>query len=262
MVNVQLTDQAAIITAAASGLAAATAERLAEAGANLVLGDINEEGVKKKAAELAEKYDIKAFGLKCDTSDKEEFRQLFELAKKEFGKIDIVVNVAGISNHQPLEEADEDAVRKMVEINIFGIDYAYKLAWDYMKDQGHGRVVGISSVAGRGGSTLEPHYAMTKAAVINLTQSYAILGAKAGITYNSICPGIIRTNIWNEWLNSHFDTPEKRDAVFQSFVDKIIPLKRAQEPIDIANAILFFVSDLSRNITGQALNVCGGMHMD
>lgn len=263
MSRLDLKERTAILTGAGAGLGKKTAELLAEAGANVVIGDINIENAETAAKEIAEKYGVQAHGVKCDVTDIAQCKAVFDLAKEKFGKIDIVVNAAGICVYQMLHEADQEAVKQMVNINVFGTDNMDKLALAYMKDQGHGRVVNFSSVAGRGGSILVPHYAMTKASVINITQSYAQLGAKFGLQYNCICPGIIKTEIWMRYLRKIMpDSTEKQDAFFENFCKQHISLGRPQDTEDIANAVLFLVSDMAKNITGQALNICGGMSMN
>jgi NAD(P)-dependent dehydrogenase (short-subunit alcohol dehydrogenase family) len=263
MVSIDLKDRVAILTGAAAGLAKETASLLAECGANIIIGDMDVEGGKATAKEIVDKYAVQAYSCECDVTNLDQVKGMFDLAMKKFGKIDIVINAAGICVYQMLHEAVEKDVKKMMDININGTDNVDKMALAYMKDQGYGRVVNFSSVAGRGGSILVPHYAMTKGAIINLTQSYAQLGAKFGLQYNSICPGIIKTEIWMKYLRKIMPGDEtKQDAFFNKFCEDHIPLRRPQETQDIANAVLFLVSDLARNITGQALNVCGGMHMD
>ncbi|MCI7327247.1 SDR family NAD(P)-dependent oxidoreductase [Hornefia butyriciproducens] len=263
MVSIELKDRVAILTGAATGLGKETACLMADCGANIVIGDMNVAGAEDAAKEIADKYGVQAYAAKCDVTDAVQVKKMFELAKDKFGKIDIVVNAAGICVYQMLHEADPDAVAKMMDININGTDIIDKLALAYMKEQGEGRVINFSSVAGRGGSILVPHYAMTKAAIINLTQSYAMLGAKFGLQYNAVCPGIIKTDIWMKYLRQIIPgDEEKQDAFFDKFCSDHIPLARPQETTDIANAVLFLSSDLAKNITGQALNICGGMHMD
>ena len=163
MSRLDLKERTAILTGAGAGLGKKTAELLAEAGANVVIGDINNENAETAAKEIAEKYGVQAYGVKCDVTDIAQCKAVFDLAKEKFGKIDIVVNAAGICVYQMLHEADQEAVKHMVNINVFGTDNMDKLALAYMKDQGYGRVVNFSSVAGRGGSILVPHYELRTA---------------------------------------------------------------------------------------------------
>ncbi|EFV02615.1 putative acetoin reductase [Pseudoramibacter alactolyticus ATCC 23263] len=263
MVQIDLKDRVALVTGAAAGLGKKTACLLADCGANIVIGDMDALGGKETAKEIEKDLGVQAYAVTCDVTDYDQVKAMFDLAKEKFDRIDMVVNAAGICVYQMLHEADQRAVKKMIDINVNGTDNVDRLALTYMKDQHQGRVVNFASVAGRGGSILVPHYAMTKSAIINLTQSYAQLGAKYGLQYNSICPGIIKTEIWMKYLRQIIPgDASKQDVFFNQFCEDHIPLARPQETEDIANGVLFLVSDLAKNITGQALNVCGGMHMD
>ena len=141
MVSIELKDRVAILTGAATGLGKETACLMADCGANIVIGDMNVAGAEDAAKEIADKYGVQAYAAKCDVTDAVQVKKMFELAKDKFGKIDIVVNAAGICVYQMLHEADPDAVAKMMDININGTDIIDKLALAYMKEQGEGRVI-------------------------------------------------------------------------------------------------------------------------
>lgn len=261
MYVIDLTGKVAIVTGAGAGLAKQTALSLADAGADVVIGDVNLENVEATAAEVRA-MGKKAFACRCDVSKFDDMKAMFELAKKEFGHIDIVVNAAGIGYLANVEDATEEGIRREIDINIMGVEFGDKLALQYMKEQRSGAVINFASVAGRKGTLPHPHYAMTKAAVINLTKSYALYSAKFNIRYNSMLPGIIRTAMWDDILAKLNE--ENGMGIEENWKDRLnawVPMGVPQEPVDIANAVVFLASDKARYITGQTLNVDGGQVM-
>ena len=133
-----------------------------------------------------------------------------------------------------------------------------------MIDQKHGKIVSMSSSAGREGGPIHAHYRASKAAVISLNQSAAMTGAPYGINVNTVCPGIVYTEMWSEILDGfERDTGiHDREKLWNDYVIKSIPMGKPQTPQDVANGILFLCSNLADSITGQALNICGGMCLD
>ncbi|NLW78652.1 MAG: SDR family oxidoreductase [Ruminococcaceae bacterium] len=262
MFTIDLKDRTAIVTGAGRGLGFEVAKSLADCGANIVIGDIIAANAEASAKEL-EKMHVKAFGFKCDVTVQSDMANLFKEAKAKTGRIDIVVNAAGITVTENIDTISVDQIKSLIDINVMGTEYGCKLALDYMKDQGYGKVVNFSSTAGRMANRALPHYAMTKAAIINLTQSYAAHAAAYGINYNAVAPGIIRTAMWEQILIARAgDDLEKREEHWLAALKANIPMNKAQEAIDIANAVVFLCSDQARYITGQTLNVCGGMRMN
>ena len=261
--ELRLDGQNAVITGAGRGLGKAIAMTLAEAGANILVGDIDQALAEKTVEE------IKALGRKSsfqplDVAKPAQVAELMRAARETLGKIDIVVNVAGVIVTEPFMEAPYDKVKWIMDINILGTDYVLREALKVMIPQKSGKILAISSTAGREkGGNLLAHYKMTKAAVLNLTQAASEVGAPHGIRVNAICPGIIRTDMWEAILTGKAErTHMDREELWQKAVAANIPLGVAQEPEDIANAALFLLSDKARYITGQALNVCGGMSKD
>jgi NAD(P)-dependent dehydrogenase (short-subunit alcohol dehydrogenase family) len=261
--NLKLTNQTAVVTGAGRGLGKEIAMTLAREGANVWIADI----VKDTAAETAK--EIAALGVKSgysiiDIADPEQMEKLFDDAMSLTGRVDIMVNVAGIVMADFFLDGKADQIKNVMNVNILGVINGAQSALRRMMPNNSGKIVNIASVAGRyGGGNVQPFYCMTKAAVLNLTQSIAKVGAPANVTCNAVCPGIIRTPMWEKILDfRHEKTGKDREALWQEVLKERIPLGRAQEASDIANAVLFFVSEGGRNITGQALNVCGGMQMN
>ncbi|MEM5768632.1 MAG: SDR family oxidoreductase, partial [Bacillota bacterium] len=145
-----------------------------------------------------------------------------------------------------------------------GCSNVYRAALERMIPQRAGKIVTMSSSAGRAGGPVHAHYRMSKAAIISLNQSAAFTAAPYGINVNTICPGIIRTEMWEDILDAFAEDTggADREAQWRSYVENSIPMGRPQECEDIANGVLFLCSDMAKNITGQALNICGGMCMN
>ena len=262
MITLDLTGKRAIVTGAGRGLGKCIALRLAEAGAQVFLADINGAQAEQAAEEGKAKGFLCAARGGVNVGDYAQMGDLVgEIAAG--GGLDIMVNVAGIMYTKKFMEVEPEGLKKLMDVNICGVTYGTKFALEKMMPKGTGRIVNISSIAGRQGGMNRSYYAMTKAAVINLTQSAAATAAKSGVTVNSVCPGIIRTPMWEQILDDmQARTGGEREALWQMKLDEQIPMGVAQEEMDIANAVLFLCSDLARYITGQAINVDGGARMN
>ena len=151
-----------------------------------------------------------------------------------------------------------------IDVNLKGVFLCNKAVLSHFKERKKGKIINISSVAGRQGSEMLAPYAASKAGVISLTQSFAIHLAPHGVNVNTVCPGIIWTPMWAGGVeifskaNPLFKGMEP-DKIFEAMVESRIPTKRAQTPEDMGNAVVFLASDEAKEITGQALNVCGGL---
>jgi len=248
----------AVVTGAGRGLGFACAKQLAEYGANVCIGDIIEENLKEAVAEL-KKLGVEAVGVRTDVTKLADIQKLYEEALKITGEVDYAVNAAGICISKPADVISREEAMKIISVNVLGTDNSCLTAYKIMKDQGHGSVVNFASQGGRYGHPGVPHYAMTKAAVINLTQSYAMMSGKIGLRFNSVCPGLIKTHllmkdiceVLSDGHAEEFFEDFKKNGMLQTF---------EQEPEDIANAVTFLLSEKARCIIGQALNVCGGMY--
>ena len=187
-----------------------------------------------------------------------------------FGQIDILVNNAGIIGVSGWENRDtpsEEDWDQIYEVNVKGVAKASDAVAEYMKGRNYGKIVNIASVAGRQGAPGNPAYNASKASVISLTQAYALGLAPFNINVNAICPGSLWTNMWeriavrNINLDEDLSGMTPREAFDQS-IQARMPLGREQTPEDIGNLAVFLASDLSLNISGQAINVTGGSRMD
>jgi len=267
MMSFDFTGRNAIVIGAGSGIGKAIAMQLADNGANVWAGDIaNAEITVKEMQETFGPLYNAGYGFSaCDVSKEESVRALLSDAITAFEDIHIVVNSAGVFMPKLLLEATADEIKSHLDINLMGIVYGCRLALETMIAQGKGgKIVNISSVGGRQGESKSPYYALGKGAVLNWSQSVALYGAPYGINCNAICPGIIRTPMWDVILGAEGggDPNMDQEALFKEIVAARTPLGRAQTADEIAYAAAFFCSDYADVITGQALNVDGGGNLN
>jgi len=244
-----LENKVVIVTGAASprGIGKATAKALAAQGAHVVILDLREEDAKAAAADLGAGH----LGLACDVTDKAACVRAAKAALELYGRLDVLVNNAGIT--QPVRTLDISAegFDAIVDVNLRGTLYMSQAVLPAMKEQKSGSIVCMSSVsAQRGGGIFGgPHYSAAKAGVLGLARAMAREFGPDSIRVNSITPGLIQTDITGDKL-----TPEMRTDIIKG-----IPLGRLGDAADVANACLFLVSDLSTYLTGITLDVNGGM---
>ncbi|MBU1195266.1 MAG: SDR family oxidoreductase [Proteobacteria bacterium] len=259
-------DKSVVITGAAGGLGKQTAIQYAAAGAKIVIGDLKIEQGQETAALMNASHPDCARFIHLDVTDRESVDALFKEAQETFGTVDILVNSAGISGQgfKPFGRIDLESWDLAYEVNVKGIVNCCKAALDIFVPKKAGKIVNVSSVSGRKPTPGLIHYAASKAAVNNLSQTLAQEVARFNINVNVVCPGWIWTPIYDE------SEPVKQMAqklgktpreFFLDMVDRYCPLKREQTEEDIANVILFLSSEAARNITGQAINVDGGSVM-
>ncbi|MFN3604968.1 MAG: 3-oxoacyl-ACP reductase FabG [Leptonema sp. (in: bacteria)] len=247
MICINLKDKTAIITGSARGIGKAIAEKLAEAGAKVVVNDINEELAKQTAEEISKKYSVDCIAYACDISNEEESEKLIQTCKDNWGKVDILVNNAGITRDTLLLRMNKEQWDQVININLTGTFLCTKAAFKVMMNQRSGVIINISSIAGENGNVGQANYSASKAGVIGFTKTVAVEGAPRGVRCNAVAPGFIQTAM--------------TDAIPEKIKEKMIasiPLKRAGLPEDIANCIVFLVSDLASYITGQIIDVNGG----
>lgn len=234
-----LEGKVAIITGASRGIGRAIAEVFEAEGAKLVLTAKDNLAVLK---------DFKnSLVLKLDLSDKDSIDALVKEAISEFGRIDILVNSAGIFKQSPFESIAEEELDAVLSVNFKGPFLLTQRVFARMQSQKKGKIIFISSGAGKMGSSKAVHYAACKAALISLTKSLAKLGGPHNINVNAVAPGFIETDMIKDILS------EKRE-----FIESVIPLKRVGRATDVANAVLFLAKDYSDYVTGQTLCVDGG----
>jgi 3-oxoacyl-[acyl-carrier protein] reductase len=245
----ELNDKVALVTGSARGLGQAIAIKLAEAGADLALCDLNAEWVE----ETAEK--VRALGRRAEcygvnVAEGESVNEGFKAITKDFGKIDILVNNAGITKDGLMIRMSEDDWDAVLNVNLKGTFLCTKAAMRGMMKQRSGTIVNIASVIGLMGNAGQANYAASKGGVIAFSKTVAKELASRNVRCNAVAPGFIRTAM-----------TDALEEDVQNKMKEIIPLSRFGEPEDVANVVLFLASDASAYVTGQVISTCGGMVM-
>jgi len=248
-----------VVTGGAQGMGRAIAEAFVSEGARVVLGDLNEDGVKSTAAELG--GGDGAVGLHCNVTSASEVSDFVDAAIDHLGAIDIFVNNAGtitMSKMVDISEADWDLV---MDVNAKGVFLCTRAVVPHMLERKSGAIVNIASQAGKRGYKLFTHYCASKAAVIVFTKAVA-LEIAPDVRINCVCPGIVNTDMMEreyEWEQAM--TGEAKESIKTRWMSGI-PMGRFQEPEHVAGVALFLASDDASEMTGQAINVTGGMIME
>jgi meso-butanediol dehydrogenase / (S,S)-butanediol dehydrogenase / diacetyl reductase len=247
----------AIVTGGTAGIGRGICERLVSEGVKVAILDINIDLAAKAAKELGDS----TVAIKTDITKKKEVDSAVQSVLSQFGKIDILVNNAALSWPQRLVDMEEEDWDRMCDVNLKGVYLITRPVLTHMLSRRYGKVISISSIAGKEGIAKFSHYSATKFAVIGLTQALAHEYAEYGLNINTVCPGVVRTPLWEAQLPDMAKEQGKTiDQVFQEFCEPI-PFKRPQTPEDIGAMVAYLSSDLAKNITGQSINVTGGWHM-
>lgn len=249
----RLNGKNAIITGASNGIGRASALLFAREGANLVLADVNETGLREVEKEIKNAGGT-VFIRKTDVSSEDEIKALINLALEKFAHIDILVNNAGISGGlDPLENQSSEEWRRIFDINVMGPVYATKHVIAHMKARRCGSIINIASIAGVRSGAGGNAYSAGKAALINFTQTSACEVGAQNVRINAICPGLIETGMTSPFFEY------ARGIGKENQIGKYCELKRAASPEEVGWAILFLASDEASYITGQAIPVDGGI---
>ncbi|MGH0608210.1 3-oxoacyl-ACP reductase FabG [Bacillus cereus] len=243
-----LNGKTAVVTGAAQGIGKEIARVYAKLGAKVLISDVNEENLQKTTRELSDEgYEVCSY--RCDVSNQNEAKSLIEYAVQKFGTLHILVNNAGITRDAMLHKMEKSAWEQVLQVNLTGVFYCMQPALLYMRQQGYGRIINISSIS-REGNIGQANYTATKAGVVGLTKTAAKEVGSFGITCNAICPGFMDTDM----------TKTIPDKVKEKMVGAI-PVGRIGTPEDIANAAAFLASEYASYITGEVLNVSGGLQV-
>ena len=253
--------QAVVITGASRGIGEGIALRFAQEGASLVLA-ANEDAVDEAAERIRSATDAKVLSFVVDVTDKGQVEDLYERTVSELGRVDVSVQNAGVITIKPLDELTEREWDLVMDVNAKGVFLCCQAAARHMLRQGSGRLINTGSGQSRDGFIYTPHYAASKMGVVGITQSLAKELATSGITVNAFCPGIIETDMWKyndkAWGDLLGDYEE--GELIKEWVEGI-PMKRAGSPDDVAGLVLFLASEDAAYITGQTINVDGGLIM-
>jgi 3-oxoacyl-[acyl-carrier protein] reductase len=239
----------ALITGSGSGIGKALALMLADMGAHIIINDVSEENGSQTVEEVTAKG-RKAIFSNSNVIEETQVKQMFETVTGTFGKLDILVNNAGITKDALLSEMSVEQWDQVMEVNLRGVFLCSKYAAAMMSEQKQGKIINISSATGLMGNVGQVNYAASKGGVVAITKTLAKELARFNINVNAVAPGYIRTPMTKT-------VPEK----VENFLIKQIPLRRAGEAEEVANAIAFLASDMADYITGQVLSVNGGIYV-
>ncbi len=256
-----LTDKVALVTGAASGIGRASASLLADHGARVVCCDVDARGAKETRDQIVTSGGLAA-DIEVDVSQCDQVARAVELAVSEFGKLDVMCNVAGIMHNSSVVDTKIEDLDRVLAVNLKGVFFGCQSAARAMVKQKSGSIINMVSSAIDAPAPGIVCYAMAKAAVAQLTKTLAVEMGSSGVRVNAVAPGFVITAM----TSRHFQLDdgsldeERRQAV-ESAMSKMAPLRRVGMPQDIANAVVFLASEASSFITGQILRVNGGVSM-
>jgi len=242
----------ALVTGAGRGIGKAIALAFAREKSHVVITDICPKDELEKVGCEISTLGVNSLAIQADVSQSDQVKDMVGQVEKEFQRLDILVNNAGIIRRGTIETVTEEDWDQIIRVNLKGTFNCCKAVVDIMKRQRMGKIVNISSVAGKTGDiTSAPGYGPSKAAIDGLTKTLARQLAQYGINVNAVAPHAIETEMSAEW------SEEKRRSIIEA-----IPLKRLGKPEDVAEAVLFLASDKASFITGEIVDVNGGFFMD
>jgi 3-oxoacyl-[acyl-carrier protein] reductase len=243
-----------LVTGASRGIGAAVARRFAREGYLVLANDLASQApalaaVRKAITAAAGRCELAA----ADVSDAGSVMAMVEKALRDHGAIDVLVNNAGVISNHRIEDIEPDEWDRMFRVNTRGTFLISKALLPHFRERRSGRIVNIASIGGKLGAVGQAHYAASKAAVINFTHVLAQEAGRDGITVNAVCPGIVDTEMWQTWLRGHSTEEAER------LIHERTTLGRLARPEDVAGVVHFLASDDAAFITGQAINVDGGI---
>lgn len=239
-----LQGRTALVTGAAQGIGRAIAQRLAEEGARVLLGDVNVGGAEQAVSEIGRLTEA----VELDVRNEDAFRAAVAHA----GRLDVLVNNAAVTKATPIWEIELEEWDEVLAVNLRGVFFGCRVAGEHMRNAGYGRIVNMASLAGQWGRSLTgAHYTASKAGIIALTRTFAFQLADSGVTVNAVAPGPI-------------EGPQTRampPARLQDYVETNLPLRRLGQPDEIADLVCFLASDRAGFMTGVTVDANGGALM-
>jgi NAD(P)-dependent dehydrogenase (short-subunit alcohol dehydrogenase family) len=257
----RLKERVAIVTGGGSGIGRAICINMAKEGAKIAIPDINLDGARE-TADIVEKEGGTALPIKTDVTRKPEVQAMVADVLGAYGQIDILVNNAGTDIKGGVTELEESTWDKIMNLNLKGVFLCTQAVLPSMIEHRSGRIVNISSMAGKTGEPFTSPYCASKFGVIGFTQAVALEVGQHNVTVNAVCPGPVETELIKQSVAQSAElkgmSPED---FFQSFFVDPTPLGRIAQPLDVARAVIFLASDEAEFITGTTLNVSGGREM-
>ncbi|MFC7165271.1 SDR family NAD(P)-dependent oxidoreductase [Halospeciosus flavus] len=242
----------ALVTGAASGIGRATAERLADEGATVVVTDVDEQNGEAVVDEI-ETAGGDAVFRELDVTDADAFDAVVQAVDERHG-LDVVVNNAGIAHpHATVEETDAETFERVLDVNVRGVWNGCQSALRVFKDRGEGAIVNVASLGGMIGLPRQGVYTLTKGAVLNFTRTVAAEAGPAGVRANAVCPGFVETEMGESFFEDADDPEEARERMERQY-----PLRRLGRPEEVAAAIAYLASDDASWVTGHGPVVDGG----
>ena len=246
------------ITGAASGIGLAIGQEFAKEGATVIVSDLNSEKAKNVAASLS-KTGLNVTGLRCDVTMEEEIKSALDYVIDHYGRIDIVINNAGLQHISPIEDLPTDKFELLLKVMLTAPFIVTKHVFPTMKKQNYGRIINMASINGLIGFAGKAAYNSAKHGLIGLTKVSALEGAEYGITVNAVCPGYVDTPlVRNQLLDLGNTRNISQEKVLEEIIYPLVPQRRLLSVQEIADYVLFLASDKARGIIGQAVVIDGG----
>ena len=255
-----LQGQVAIVTGAGRGIGRDTALELAKLGADIIIAEMDQNG-DDTTAKLVKDVGRRAAVIPTDVTKRTDLAQMVERTKSQFGRIDVLINNAGIYRAASTLDVTEEHWDAIMNINAKAVFFATQAVLPVMIAAKRGAIVSLASMAGKIGSKTNLPYNASKAAVVSMTKSLALAHAADGIRVNCVCPGFVETDMWQMVARDQSKLLGMTPEEFTRQREKSVPLGRMEKPQDVANVIAFLCTDRAGYMTGQALSVDGGLVM-
>ncbi len=255
-----LNGHVAIVTGSTSGIGQAMAKALAEQGANIVINGLGDPAkIEIERAEIANAYGVEVKYHGADMTQPDQIADMVDFARREFGRLDVLLNNAGVQHVAPIEEFPIDKWNQIIAINLSSAFHSIRAAMPIMKTQGRGRIINLASAHALVASPFKSAYVAAKHGVLGLTKTVALEGATFGVTCNAICPGYVKTPLVEAQIA---DTAKARgmtpEAVMKDVILAAQPTKKFVEFSEIAGLLVYLASDAGASVNGAGLAIDGG----